>query len=113
MTFRYVLQSLRRRPAETLAAAIAVALTVAFLATLGSFTAQTGSRLTVRAADRVPVDWQVQVTPGSDPTAALNALNGIPGLVGVRTVDYAKVSGLSTASASAETRTTGAAYVVS
>jgi hypothetical protein len=30
MTLRYVLQSLRRRPQETFAAAIAVALTVAF-----------------------------------------------------------------------------------
>jgi len=69
MTLRYVLQSLRRRPQETFAAAIAVALTVAFLASLGSFVSQTGSKLTLRAAARVPVDWQVQVTPGSDPPA--------------------------------------------
>jgi putative ABC transport system permease protein len=113
MTLRYVLQALRRRPAETLAAAVAVALTVAFLASLGSFTAQTGSRLTLRAAGRVPVDWQVQATPGSDPAVARDALSGVPGLTGVRAVDYAKVTGLSTVSATAGTRTTGAAYVVS
>ena len=59
MMLRYVLQALRRRPAETFAAALVIALTVAFLASLGSFTAQTGARLTVRAAGRVPVDWQV------------------------------------------------------
>jgi putative ABC transport system permease protein len=112
MTLRYVLQALRRRPAETLAAAVAVALTVAFLASLGSFTAQTGSRLTLRAADRVSVDWQVQATPGSDPGVARDALRNVPGLTGVRAVDYAKVTGLSTVSATAGTRTTGAAYVV-
>jgi putative ABC transport system permease protein len=112
MTLRYVLQSVRRRPAETFAAAVAVALTVAFLAALGSFVAQTGSRLTVQAAARVPVDWQVQVTPGGDPGAVLQALPGVPGFVGARAVDYAKVPGLSSVSASG-TRTTGAAYVVS
>jgi putative ABC transport system permease protein len=111
MTVRYVLLALWRRPAETLAAAFAVALTVAFLAGLGSFTAQTGSRLTLRAADRVPVDWQVQVTPGSDPKPVRDALSRVPGLLGVRAVDYAKVPGLR--SSGAETRTTGTAYVVS
>ncbi|GAB1646423.1 FtsX-like permease family protein [Krasilnikovia sp. MM14-A1259] len=113
MTGRYVLQSLRRRPAETIAAAVSVALTVAFLILLGSFTARTGARLTLRAADRVPVDWQVQVTPGSDPAAAAAALRGVPGLLGFRAVDYAKVPGISSVSPDAETRTTGVAYVVS
>jgi putative ABC transport system permease protein len=113
MILRYVLQSLRRRPAETIAAAVSVALTVAFLILLGSFTAQTGARLTLRAADRVPVDWQVQVTPGSDPAAVAAAVRGVPGLLGFRAVDYAKVPGLSSVSQDAETRTTGAAYVVS
>jgi putative ABC transport system permease protein len=112
MTLRYVLQSLRRRPWETFAAAIAVALTVAFLASLGSFVSQTGSKLTLRAAGRVPVDWQVQVTPGSDPAAAAKALRTVKGLIGFRAVDYAKVPGLQSVSA-AGTRTTGAAYVVS
>ena len=111
MTLRYVLQSLRRRPTETFAAAVAVAVTVAFLASLGSFVSQTGSRLTLRAAARVPVDWQVQVTPGSDPAVARRALDSVPGLMAVRAVDYAKVPGLQSSSA-AGTRTTGVAYVV-
>ncbi|MBL7260209.1 FtsX-like permease family protein [Paractinoplanes lichenicola] len=113
MTTRYVLQALRRRPAETLAAALAVALTVAFLVALGSFTTRTGARLTERAAARVPVDWQVQVTPGSDPAVARDALAATPGLTGFRAVDYAKVRGLTSKSADGQTRTTGAAYVVS
>jgi len=111
MTVRYLLQSLRRRGWETVAAAVAVAMTVAFLASMGSFVSQTGARLTIRAADRVPVDWQVQVTPGSDRAAALKALNGVPGLAGARSVDYAKVPGLRSVSATG-THTTGSAYLV-
>jgi len=112
MSIRYVLQSLRRRPAETAAAAMAVALTVAFLASLGSFITSTGSRLTQRASARVPIDWQVQITPGSDPAEAARVLQTVPGLLGSRAVDYAKVRGLQSTSA-AGTRTTGSAYIVS
>ena len=112
MTLRYVWEAVRRRPAETAAAALAVALTVALLAALGSFVTQTGSRLTQRAAARVPVDWQVQVAPGADASAALAALRTVPGLLGARTVDYARVSGLQSTSSSG-TRTTGSAYIVS
>ena len=112
MTLRYVLQSLRRRPWESIAAAVAVALTVAFLASLGSFVSETGSRLTLRAASRVPVDWQVQITPGGDPAVAAKALQTVKGLIGFRAVDYAKVPGLQAVSA-AGTHTTGAAFVVS
>ncbi|GAC1608265.1 MAG: hypothetical protein NVS3B26_04470 [Mycobacteriales bacterium] len=112
MTRSYVLQSLRRRPWETLAATVAVALTVAFLASLGSFVSQTGSKLTLRAAGRVPVDWQVQTTPGIDPAVATKALQTVQGLTAYRAVDYARVPGLQSVSA-AGTRTTGAAYVVS
>ena len=108
----YVLRSLWRRPWETVAAIVAVALTVAFLASLGSFVQQTGSRLTVRAAARVPVDWQVQSTSGSDPLAARQALRLVPGVADVRVVDYAKVAGLQSASPTGGRRT-GAAYVVS
>ncbi|MDX6229786.1 MAG: putative transport system permease protein [Frankiales bacterium] len=111
MTGRYVWSVLRRRPAEAFAAAIALALTVAFLSALGSFVGQTGSRLTQQAAARVPVDWQVQVTPGGDVAAAAKALGAVPGLRGYRTVDYAKVAGLQATTVSG-TRTTGAAYIV-
>jgi putative ABC transport system permease protein len=111
VTARYVLQAVRRRPHETLAAAVAVGLTVAFLASLGSFVTQTGSRLTERAAARVPVDWQVQALPGTDPSTLERALRNVPGLLGERAVDYAKVPGFTTTT-TAGTRTTGAAYVV-
>ncbi|MCW2601090.1 MAG: hypothetical protein JWM02_2919 [Frankiales bacterium] len=110
--FGFLLSGLRRRKAETIAASLAVGLTVAYLAALGSFVAQSRSQLTVRAAARVPVDWQVQVTAGGDPAVVSKALQTVPGLVGQRAVDYARVTGLRSTSALG-TRTTGAAYVVS
>ncbi len=108
---RYVLSLVRRRATETVAAALAIAITVAYLACLGSFVTQSRSQLTNRAAARIPVDWQVQVTAGGDPAAVAAALNAVPDLIGQRPVDYAKVPGLRATSTSG-TRTTGAAYVV-
>ncbi|MCW2671443.1 MAG: hypothetical protein JWP14_32 [Frankiales bacterium] len=111
MNLRYVLSAVVRRPLETLAAAVAVAVTVALLASLGSFVSRTGSRLTLAASARVPVDWQVQLTPSGDLAAARRALSAVPGFVGLREVDYARVPGL-VSTGPGGTRTTGAAYVV-
>lgn len=112
MNTRYVISSVVRRPLDTVVAALAIALTVAFLASLGSFAAATGNRLTERASGRVPVDWQVQLGRGADAAAVTRAVAAVPGLAGWRPVDYAKVRGL-TATSAAGTRTTGTAYVVS
>ena len=78
MTLRYVLQSLRRRPQETFAAAIAVALTVAFLASLGSFVSQTGSKLSLRAAARGIRSFGAEVSEmyTGEGKAVLTALDG-------------------------------------
>lgn len=111
MNRRYVAAAVIRRPLDTFGAALAVGLTVAFLASLGSFVAQTGSQLTARAAARVPVDWQVQVGVGGTPAAVLQALRSVPGVTATREVDFAKVAGF-TATTSAGTRTAGAGYVV-
>jgi putative ABC transport system permease protein len=107
----YILRGLRHRRAETVAAVLTIALAVAFLASLGTFVTQNRSQLTVRAAASVPVDWQVQLTAGAEPAAVVKALHDVPGRIGERAVDYARVSGLRSTSA-AGTRTTGTAYVV-
>ncbi|MDX6216576.1 MAG: putative transport system permease protein, partial [Frankiales bacterium] len=112
MSVRYVLNAILRRPVETLAAAVAVAVTVALLASLGSFVDRTNGRLTVTAAARVPVDWQVQLTPNGDLAATTHAVSAVPGLQGFREVDYLRVPGL-VSTGPAGTRTTGAAFVVS
>ena len=62
------------RPTRILATVLGVAVGVALIAAIGTFLSATTSRMTQRAIARVPVDWQVQVTPGSDPSAALAEL---------------------------------------
>ena len=58
---------LSRRRGRLLGAVAGVALTVALLATIGAFIASSGSSMTKRAISDVPVDWQVQLSPGTDP----------------------------------------------
>lgn len=111
MMIRYVLQSLRRRPAETTAVGVALAILVAFVAALGSFTNQTGARLTQVSTTRVPVDWQVQLAPTADIRAVERAIRAVPGFRAMAEVDYAHVAGLQSASATG-LRSTGAAVVV-
>jgi putative ABC transport system permease protein len=111
IALRYLASSLLRRKVETIAAVLALGIAVAFLASLGSFVTQNSARLTTRAAERVPVDWQVQVSPGSDPAAVETALRSVPDLTGYRAVDYVRVTGLRARTATG-LRTTGSAFVV-
>jgi len=108
---RWLWATVRHRGAQTVAAALAIGLAVAYLAALGSFASATRADLAVRAAARVPVDWQVQLTPGVDPAAVRAVLANLPGVSGSRTVDIATVPGLRSTTSSG-TRTTGKAYVV-
>jgi len=107
----YVVAGLRHRRAETVAAAVTLGLLIAFLASLGSFVTQSRDRLTVRAAASVPVDWQVQVSAGTDPQTALTALSTVPDVLGIRAVDYARIPGLRSTGAGG-TRTTGPGFLV-
>lgn len=109
---RWLKGLLRRRPLELLVAAVSIALTVSFVASLGAFVTQSHSALTVRAAASVPVDWQVQVTPQGDPAAVLTAVRALPDVRAVAQVDYARVMSLRS-SGPQGSRQTGEAYVVS
>ena len=95
-----------------LVAALSIALTVAFVASLGAFVSQSHAALTVRAAASVPVDWQVQVTPQGDPAKVAKTLRSLPSVRAVEAVDFAHVRSLQSRD-SQGVRTTGDAYVVS
>jgi putative ABC transport system permease protein len=101
----------RRRPVELLGAAISIAVAVAFIAALGAFITDSRAGLTTRAAARVPVDWQVQVTPQGRPTDVGATLAKTPAVRAVLPVQLAAVPALRSSSTSG-TRTTGQAYVV-
>lgn len=109
---RWLAGLLMRRPLELLVAAVSIALTVAFVASLGSFVTQSHAALTVRAAASVPVDWQVQVTPQGDPATVSKQVQALPDVRAVQAVDYAHVKALTSTGAQGA-RSTGDAYVVS
>jgi putative ABC transport system permease protein len=101
----------RRRPVELVGAAASVAVAVAFIAALGAFITDSRAGLSARAATRVPVDWQVQVTPQGRPAEVAAALATTPGVRAVLPVQLAQVPALQSTSATGA-RTTGRAYVV-
>jgi putative ABC transport system permease protein len=53
------------RRTRLISAAVGVAVTVALLASIGSFLASISQKMTTRAVARVPVDWQVEAKPGA------------------------------------------------
>ncbi|MDQ1360794.1 MAG: putative transport system permease protein, partial [Acidimicrobiaceae bacterium] len=111
-SFRWSWGLLRRRPWILIGMAASVALSVAFVSALGSFATSSQSSLTARAASRVAVDWQVQVTPQGTPAAVSRALHQVPGVRTILPVSYARIAGL-TSTIAQTTRTTGVTTVVS
>lgn len=88
-----------------------VAVSVAMTATLAGFIADTRANMTHRAIADVPVDWQVELTPGADAQAAADALRHQPGASQIGTVGYFDTPGLE-ATASGTVQTTGAGKVL-
>ena len=100
------------RTGRLFGAAAGVALTVALLATLGVFMRQSAAEMTSVAVSTVPVDWQVQLVPGTDPAAVLAAAKQAAPVVASQEVGYADVTGLEFHSASGTTQVTGAGKAV-
>jgi len=94
-----------------LGAMAGVALTVALLASIGSFIASGMASMTWRAVAAVPVDWQVQLVPGADPNAVMAALGRATAYSAVEPVGYADAAGFS-ARTEGTVQTTGPGKVV-
>jgi putative ABC transport system permease protein len=99
------------RSARLLTAALGVALTVAMLVALGLFIAASASAMTARATEAIPLDWQVQLVPGTDPASVIAAVHQAAPVEALEQVGYADVSGF-TASTGGTVQTTGAGKVV-
>lgn len=112
VTARWSFGLARRRPWILLGMAVTVALSIAFVAALGSFAVSSQASLTERAARSVGVDWQVQVTPQGSAAGVAHVLSGTSGVRAVLTVDYARIPALSSTSGGTS-RTTGIATAVS
>src|SRR5258708_2661909 len=94
------------RSGRLLGAIIGVALTVALLAAIGVFIASSSASMTQRAATDVPVDWQVQLSPGSDANAVADAIGKSTSYTALEQVGYANTASF-TASAGGTLQTTG------
>jgi len=90
---------------------LGVALTVALLASLGAFIASSASSMTQRAIAGVPVDWQVQLSPGTNKQTATTAIGQSTAYTALEEVGYANVNGL-TAYVDNTVQTTGAGKIV-
>ncbi|MEA2972694.1 MAG: putative transport system permease protein [Actinomycetota bacterium] len=102
---------LRHRPGRILGAAAGVALGVALLGALGGFVAAAKGEMTQRAISQVAVDWQVEVTPGADAGAVLDAVASRPGVRDALPVAFGATSGLAS-SVGGTTQSTGPGVVV-
>ncbi|MCU1466670.1 MAG: hypothetical protein JWM72_2598 [Actinomycetia bacterium] len=103
------LRGTARRAGRFGATATGVAIAVALLASIGTFLAGSKATMTKRAVQTVAVDWQVEVQPGADPRAVLDAVRSrarraLP-------VGFAQTSGLS-ATTGGSTQTTGPGVVL-
>lgn len=102
---------LSRRPGRLLGAILGVAVTVALLATIGAFTVSSAASMTARAITSVPVDWQIQLAPNTDPKKVIDALGQTTSYTALQQVDYADVAGFS-ANTNTTVQTTGAGKVL-
>lgn len=98
---------LTHRLGRLLAAICGVGLTIAFLASLATFIVSGSASLTRRAIADVPVDWQLQLNPGTDLSATKAALGQATAYSALEQVGYAGVDGFS-ASTGGTVQTTGA-----
>src|SRR6266566_5731037 len=71
---------LHRRTGRMIGQSAGVALAVLMLATLGTFFTSSRATMTTQAVRAVPVDWQVQLSPGTpvaDVSTAVAAASGV------------------------------------
>lgn len=100
-----------RRHARLAAVAVGIAVTVALLASIGSFLSASTSQMTERAIQRVPLDWQVEAQSGSDPAAVLATVRSFPGVTTALPVGFADSTGFASTTGGS-TQTTGPGFVL-
>ena len=106
--FKGLFQDRRGRLAGTISG---IALTVAMLAALGAFLSHSASSMTRRAIEGVPVDWQVQLVPGTSMDAISQAVHKAAAVAKLQTVAYASVDSLESKTGTT-TQTTGQGKVL-
>ena len=111
MTLLWLRGTLVGRAGRLIGSVAGLALTVALLASLGTFVASSTQTMARRAIANVPVDWQVLLAPAADAARVIDAIRQATAPADLRTVGYAETAGLS-ATTGTTTQTTGAGKVV-
>ncbi len=106
LTMLWLKGLLAYRSGRLLGAIVGVALTVALLASIGVFISSSAASMTQRAAADVPLDWQVQLSPGTDAHAVADAIGKSTSYTALEQVGYADTAGF-VANAGGTTQTTG------
>lgn len=83
----------------------------ALVGTIGAFGLASGNTMTARALSTVPVDWQVAIGAGADPSALLGKLRQAAPIQTVETVGYADSAAFQ-AHTGTTTQTTGPGQIV-
>jgi putative ABC transport system permease protein len=111
MTTLWLKGLLAYRSGRMLGATAGVALTVALLVSISAFIASSAASMTRRAISDVPVDWQVQLSPGTGVSSVVEALGNATRYTELEQVGYADASGLS-AETGGTVQTTGPGKVL-
>ena len=111
MLYTWLRATFAKRRGRMLGGMAGIAITIALLASIGSFITYSGAAMTARAIKGVPVDWQLQPMAGASEPALRAALAQTTALGAFETVGYADVAGLS-ARTGASVQQTGAGKVV-
>ena len=90
---------------------VGIGLAVSLLATLFGFLATTLSTMTWQAIADVPIDWQIQLSPGTNPADAIAELTRSPGATNAVPVGCFATSGFE-ATTGSTVQTTGAGKVL-
>jgi putative ABC transport system permease protein len=93
MIASWFLGLIKERNGRLLGCAAGIAVTVAMLAALGAFLAQSSATMTRRAVGGVPVDWQVQLVPGTAVQTVTAAIRQSAAVATLHEVGYADVDG--------------------
>ena len=111
MTGLWLKGLLARRSGRLLGAMAGVALTVALLAAIGAFIVSASASMTQHAIAGVPVDWQIQLVPGTDPQTVRQALGKAIQYTALQRVGYGDAAGF-TARTGSTVQTTGPGKVL-
>ena len=96
----------RHRLTRMAGIAAGIALTVSLVASLALFLFASTASMTTRAASAVPIDWQVQVVPGTDPATVEQAIGQAVSATALHQVFYAATDGFA-ATTGGTVQTTG------